>query len=119
MHATIPDAKATSDTPEESINLASLGRVRILRALTDKPVLIDRAIGDTGVPRERVLGLGLGIASSMTSPPAIAALLSRSWGRPVGTAELAGLIGADDRGAPRAVLDGMPERLGLEPPSSA
>ena len=318
MYATIPDAKAAADGPEAPINLASLGRVRILRALTDKPVLsraelvqrtglaratvgsviddligaglvrttteplapgarsgrppqllslearagyavgldvghdhvrviltdlvgtsvwdssvalsvdgdprrtldaavelIDRAIGDTGVPRERVLGLGLGIAcpvdaggdlytdgimpgwtgvrpadeltdrtglavrivndanacvlaecrfgaakdcadiiylrlsagigasmvcdgrvvlgcggfageighltldprgavcrcgnrgclETVASPPAIAALLSRSWGRPVSTAELAELIGAGDRGALRAVGD--------------
>jgi hypothetical protein len=39
VYAAVPDSTAASDGPEAPINLASLGRVRVLRALTDKPVL--------------------------------------------------------------------------------
>lgn len=55
MYAAIPDYQATSDGPEVPINLASLGRVRILPALTAKPVL-SRAelVQRTGLARATV-----------------------------------------------------------------
>lgn len=46
-----------------------------------------------------------GCLETVASPPAIAALLERSWGRPVHAADLPGLISARDRGALRAIED--------------
>jgi predicted NBD/HSP70 family sugar kinase len=46
-----------------------------------------------------------GCLETIASPTAIAALLSRSWGRPVSGAELAELIQDGDRGALRALED--------------
>lgn len=46
-----------------------------------------------------------GCLETIASPTAIAALLSRSWGRTVAGAELAGLIQDQDRGALRALED--------------
>jgi predicted NBD/HSP70 family sugar kinase len=46
-----------------------------------------------------------GCLETVASPPALAGLLSRSWGRTVTPAELAELIKAGDRGALRAVED--------------
>jgi predicted NBD/HSP70 family sugar kinase len=46
-----------------------------------------------------------GCLETVASPPSIAGLLSRSWGRDVGGAELSELIRAGDRGALRAVED--------------
>lgn len=46
-----------------------------------------------------------GCLETVASPPAIAELLSRSWGRPVSSAELASLIHAGNRGALRAIED--------------
>jgi predicted NBD/HSP70 family sugar kinase len=42
----------------------------------------------------------------VASPPALAALLTRSWGRTVNDEELTGLLRDADRGALRAVEDG-------------
>jgi predicted NBD/HSP70 family sugar kinase len=47
-----------------------------------------------------------GCLETVASPPALAALLARSWGRPVGDDELAGLLRDGDRGTLRAVEDG-------------
>jgi predicted NBD/HSP70 family sugar kinase len=46
-----------------------------------------------------------GCLETVASPTAIAALLSRSWGRPVSPADLTDLLRTDDRGAHRAVAD--------------
>ncbi|HEY7050099.1 MAG TPA: ROK family protein, partial [Jatrophihabitantaceae bacterium] len=46
-----------------------------------------------------------GCLETIASPTAIAALLSRSWGRPVTSAELIALLRAGDRGAVRALQD--------------
>jgi predicted NBD/HSP70 family sugar kinase len=46
-----------------------------------------------------------GCLETVASPPAIADLLTRSWGRDIGTADLPGLLSAADRGAVRAVED--------------
>ena len=46
-----------------------------------------------------------GCLETVASPPAIASLLSRSWRRPVSTAEVADLLRTGDRGALRAVED--------------
>lgn len=46
-----------------------------------------------------------GCLETVASPTAIAALLSRSWHRQVGTAELIELVAAGDRGAVRVVED--------------
>jgi predicted NBD/HSP70 family sugar kinase len=46
-----------------------------------------------------------GCLETVASPTAIAALLSRSWSRPVTTAELLALVADGDRGAVRAVED--------------
>ena len=46
-----------------------------------------------------------GCLETVASPTAIADLLARSWGRPVGTAELPELLRAGDRGTRRAVQD--------------
>lgn len=46
-----------------------------------------------------------GCLETVASPTAIAALLTRSWGRPVSGADLAELLRAGDRGALRAVQD--------------
>jgi predicted NBD/HSP70 family sugar kinase len=46
-----------------------------------------------------------GCLETVASPPALAGLLSRSWGRSVTPAELVELIKAGDRGALRAVED--------------
>jgi predicted NBD/HSP70 family sugar kinase len=47
-----------------------------------------------------------GCLETVASPPALAALLTRSWGRPVSDEELAGLLRDGDRGTLRAVEDG-------------
>jgi predicted NBD/HSP70 family sugar kinase len=46
-----------------------------------------------------------GCLETVASPTAIAALLARSWGRPVGSAELPDLLRAGERGTLRAVED--------------
>ena len=46
-----------------------------------------------------------GCLETVASPPAIAELLTRSWGRPVDAADLAELLRAGDRGTLRAVED--------------
>jgi predicted NBD/HSP70 family sugar kinase len=46
-----------------------------------------------------------GCLETVASPPAVAALLTRSWGRPVGDDELAGLLRDGDRGTLRAIED--------------
>lgn len=46
-----------------------------------------------------------GCLETVASPPAIARLLSHSWGRTVTSEELPGLLAAGDRGARRAVED--------------
>jgi predicted NBD/HSP70 family sugar kinase len=46
-----------------------------------------------------------GCLETVASPPAIADLLTRSWGRPVGSADLADLLRAGDRGTARAIED--------------
>lgn len=46
-----------------------------------------------------------GCLETVASPPAIAALLERSWGRSVSAADLPGLIAARDRGTLRAIED--------------
>jgi predicted NBD/HSP70 family sugar kinase len=46
-----------------------------------------------------------GCLETVASPPAIAALLTRSWGRPVSTGELTELLRTGDRGTLRAVED--------------
>jgi predicted NBD/HSP70 family sugar kinase len=46
-----------------------------------------------------------GCLETVASPAAIAALLARSWGRPVSDIDLAGLLRSGDRGALRAVED--------------
>ena len=46
-----------------------------------------------------------GCLETVASPPAVATLLSRSWGRPVSEGELAGLVLAGDRGTLRAIED--------------
>ena len=57
-------------------------------------------------PRGAVCRCGnRGCLETVASPPAIAALLSRSWGRTVSSAELTELIQAGDRGALRAIED--------------
>jgi predicted NBD/HSP70 family sugar kinase len=47
-----------------------------------------------------------GCLETVASPPAVAALLTRSWRRPVSDDELAGLLRDGDRGTLRAVEDG-------------
>ncbi|HEV2347229.1 MAG TPA: ROK family transcriptional regulator [Actinocrinis sp.] len=57
-------------------------------------------------PRGKLCRCGnRGCLETVASPPAIAELLARSWGRPVGAADLAELLRSDDRGAMRAVED--------------
>jgi predicted NBD/HSP70 family sugar kinase len=46
-----------------------------------------------------------GCLETIASPPAIADLLSRSWGRRIGPAELSGLLDRADRGTARAIAD--------------
>jgi predicted NBD/HSP70 family sugar kinase len=46
-----------------------------------------------------------GCLETVASPVALAALLARSWGRPVSDTDLAGLVRAGDRGALRAIED--------------
>ena len=46
-----------------------------------------------------------GCLETVASPPAIADLLARSWGRPVATTELADLLRTADRGTARAIED--------------
>ena len=46
-----------------------------------------------------------GCLETLASPPAVAALLARSWGHPVGEDELTGLLRAGDRGTLRAIED--------------
>jgi hypothetical protein len=46
-----------------------------------------------------------GCLETVASPPAIADLLTRSWGRPVATTDLPGLLRAADRGTARVVED--------------
>jgi predicted NBD/HSP70 family sugar kinase len=46
-----------------------------------------------------------GCLETVASPPAIADLLTRSWGRPVSAADLADLLQGGDRGTLRAVQD--------------
>ncbi|WP_051450438.1 ROK family protein [Actinospica robiniae] len=46
-----------------------------------------------------------GCLETVASPPAIAQLLARSWGRPVGAEDLPALLAAHDRGALRAIED--------------
>ncbi|HTU75100.1 MAG TPA: ROK family transcriptional regulator [Trebonia sp.] len=46
-----------------------------------------------------------GCLETVASPEAVAALLARSWGRPVSESDLAGLLRDADRGALRAVQD--------------
>jgi predicted NBD/HSP70 family sugar kinase len=57
-------------------------------------------------PRGAVCRCGnRGCLETVASPPAIAGLLSRSWGRPVTTSELVDLLRAGDRGTLRALED--------------
>jgi predicted NBD/HSP70 family sugar kinase len=46
-----------------------------------------------------------GCLETVASPPAVAALLTRSWGRPVSESELPGLLRDGDRGTLRAIED--------------
>jgi predicted NBD/HSP70 family sugar kinase len=46
-----------------------------------------------------------GCLETVASPPAVAALLTRSWGRPVSDSELPGLLRDGDRGTLRAIED--------------
>jgi predicted NBD/HSP70 family sugar kinase len=46
-----------------------------------------------------------GCLETVASPPAVAALLTRSWGRPVGDQDPADLLRAGDRGTLRAIED--------------
>ena len=46
-----------------------------------------------------------GCLETVASPPAVAALLTRSWGRPVSTEELPELLQSGDRGTLRAIED--------------
>jgi predicted NBD/HSP70 family sugar kinase len=46
-----------------------------------------------------------GCLETVASPPAIAGMLARSWGRPVSSADLVDLLRAGDRGTARAIED--------------
>jgi len=46
-----------------------------------------------------------GCLETIASPPAIAGLLARSWGRPVASQDLIGLLRSGDRGTVRAIED--------------
>lgn len=83
MHATVPDTQATADSPDSPINLASLGRVRVLRALTDRPAL-SRAelVQRTGLARATVGSvvddlIAAGLVRKTTEPLAAGARTGR------------------------------------------
>ena len=77
MHATAPEFPATAEPPQAPINLASLGRVRVLRALSEQPAL-SRAelVQRTGLARATVgsvlddlIGAGLVRKTTEAAPP--------------------------------------------------